>query len=271
MFGVFQGEKMGIKNLITRIKRKKDYLITKNKFIFWPLIKSKKLDNINKYECKVYSQNGEDGIIRAIFDIIGTTNKFTVEFGTEDGRETNSRYLIEKEKWNYLYMDGGKHSNKYGEIKQEFITAENINELFKKYNVPYEFDLLSIDLDYNTYWIWKALTNKYKPRVLIIEYNAQIPINESKAVKYDSKRMWDGTRYQGASLLAMIKLGKIKGYTLIGCDNNGVNAFFIRNDLINENIVIKPIEDLYKKPRFGKIINGEFMGHQISNEKFIEV
>ena len=67
--------------------------------IIWPFYKNRKIDNLNLFEQKYYSQNGEDGIITAIFNKIGTTNKFCVEFGVEDGLECNTRYLIEKRGW----------------------------------------------------------------------------------------------------------------------------------------------------------------------------
>ena len=39
------------------------------------------IENIISYEKKISSQRGQDGIIEAIFNTIGTTNKFFVEFG----------------------------------------------------------------------------------------------------------------------------------------------------------------------------------------------
>jgi len=227
--------------------------------LVWPFINSGQLKDITKFEQRIYSQNGEDGVIKAIFDKIGTTNKFCVEFGVGDGRECNTRYLIERKGWNFLMMDSFASDNR--RIMKEFITAENINMLFNKYNVPKEFDLLSIDLDYNTYWVWKAIKG-YSPRVVVIEYNSQIPVNENKVVKYNPKGMWDKTSYFGASLLALTKLGNKKGYTLVGCDSNGINAFFIRNDLVSEEIVIKKIEEIYKPPSYPL--------RPKSNEEFVE-
>lgn len=231
-------------------------------------MKNKRINNINLFEQKFYSQNGEDGIIKIIFYKIKTTNKFCIEFGVESGSECNTRYLIEKKKWKYLHMDGS--DDNLPSIKKEFITAENINSLFKKYNVPSEFDLMSIDIDYNTYWVWKAVKG-YKPRVVVIEYNSSIPPNESKAVKYDPDMMWDGTNYFGASLLALVKLGKAKGYTLIGCDNMGINAFFVADDLIDNQFAVKDIKELYKPPRYGEIVDGKHIGQPPSNKHFVSV
>lgn len=220
-------------------------------------MKNKKIENINLFEQKYCSQNGEDGIIKIIFDKIKTTNQFCVEFGIHP-KEGNTIYLGKKS-WNCLWMDGngdGKH------IKKEFITAENINSLLKKYKVPKEFDLLSIDIDYNDYWVWKAI-NGYSPRVVVIEYNSSFSPLESKTVKYNPKAVWDGTSYFGASLLALAKLGKSKGYTLVCCESRGVNAFFVRNDLIGNNFVLKSIEETYKPPRYNPYPAG--------NKSFISV
>ena len=126
------------------------------------------------------------------------------------------------------------------------ITAENINEVFAEHKVPEEFDLLSIDIDYNDYWVWKALTG-YRPRVVIIEYNAHLAVNESKVVEYQADVEADGSDYFGASLLAMVKLGKTKGYTLVGCDRTGSNAFFVVDELIKDNFKVGGVEDLYQK------------------------
>jgi hypothetical protein len=199
-------------------------------------------------ERKEYSQNGEDGIINAIFKMIGTTNKYYVEFGVEDGIESNSRYLWKHKGWKGLMMDGG-HENDEINLQKEFITAENIEELFTKHNVPKELDLLSIDIDGNDYWLWKAISN-YHPRVVIMEYNAHVPPTISKTIPYQADFCWDGTDYFGASLLALATLGKQKGYTLIGTDRNGVNAFFVLTELVAGNFTPLSIEALFHPPAF---------------------
>lgn len=267
--------------------------------------------NINEHEKKIYSQNGEDGIIEFIFTQIGTTNKFSVEFGVGNGFECNTVYLLEKKGWKGIMMDYGAdqdiqwkgvmkkawYNRKLGlianirkdlaflkkiisrtkrsrcfhlDIKSEKVTAENIQNLFQKYNVPKNFDLLSIDIDYNDYWVWKAITD-YSPRVVIIEYNSSVIPTESKVVPYDPEAKWDGTNYFGASLLALKNLGLTKGYTLVGCDNAGVNAFFCKSNLLDGK-KIKDIKDLYRPPRYGEIINGVHIGHpQQSIKKMVEI
>lgn len=251
------------KSLPSRWRRKlrKIYLFFKFNIV-WFLLKDRKIRNINCFERIIYSQNGEDGILKIIFYKIGITNKFFVEFGVQDGKECNTRYLHENNGWEGIQIDSGDHKSLF--IKKEFITAENINTIFNKYGVPKYFDLLSIDIDSNDYWVWKALKN-FEPNVVVIEYNANIPTNESKVIKYDPHFKWDGTNYFGASLLALSKLAKSKGYTLVGCDNNGVNAFFVKDNLIKEHFEIKNIKELYKIPRYGRKINGNY-GLPMSNK-----
>lgn len=237
---------------------------------FWNylMLKNQTIQDIKRFERRVYSQNGEDGIIQIIFDKIGVTNKYFVEFGVQDASECNCRYLRDKKGWEGLWMDAGDYQHPY--IKKEFINAENVNELFEKYNVPKEFDLLSIDIDFNDYWVWKAIQG-YSPRVLIMEYNSSYPPTFAGTVKYDAQRYWDGTNYFGASLLALVKISSEKGYTLIGCDSMGVNAFFVRNDLLGNHFKISTPEKLFMPPAFGVKNNGVFTGHPQSSEKFIEV
>lgn len=227
-------------------------LIAYTKFAFiWPFMQKEKLENINLFEQRIYSQNGEDGILKIIFDKIGTTNKFCVEFGVEDGTECNTRYLIDKGGWNFLQMDCG--DNLPATIKKEFVTAENVNQLFKKYDVPREFDLLCIDIDFNDYWVWKSIS-EYSPRVVAIEYNHHFPPADAKVVKYDPQAKLKTPSYFGASLLALAKLGKSKGYTLLVCDNRGVNAFFVRSDLVKDHFAVKRVEEVYRpRQKFGNI------------------
>lgn len=217
------------------------------------------------FEQKYYSQNGEDGVIHTIFAKIGTTNRFCVEFGIHPG-EGNTLYL-KKNGWDCLWMDGGGDGEV---IKKEYITAENINSLFLKYNVPKEFDLLSIDIDSNDYWVWKAIEG-YAPRVVVIEYNASVAANESKAVEYDPNLRWDGSDYYGGSLLAMKRLGESKGYTLITCEKKGINAFFVRSDLIAGNFVVRDYSEIFTPPGYGEIVDGKPFGHPRSERSLITV
>jgi hypothetical protein len=207
--------------------------------LFW-------LEDLGSHEWGLYSQNGEDGVLLSILrnlrlghfakgegaSVLG--NRYYVEFGTEDGSECNSRLLRTAYGWGGLLMDGG-NENLGINLHKEFITASNINDLFAKHGVPAEFDLLVVDIDFNDYWVWEqiGLSNHYRPRVVIVEYNGNIPIHEARVVTRADTHVWtDGSSYCGASLLAMAKLGVRLGYTLVYCESHGVNAFFVRNDVL---------------------------------------
>jgi len=214
-------------------------------------IRKKPIADITRYERKFSSQNGEDGILEAIFTVIGTTRKYFVEFGAASGRECNTARLAQHG-WTGLLMDAAPPPpDAPVPIRREFITAENINALFEKYNVPPAFDLLSIDIDGNDYWVWKSIT-AYRPRVVIIEYNASVPPTESRVMPYDPNFRWSGTDYFGASLLALTTLGSAKGYTLVGCDSSGTNAFFVDSAETQGRFVPQCVGDLYRPPNCKK-------------------
>jgi hypothetical protein len=130
-----------------------------------------------------------------------------------------------------------------------------VEQLFIKYGVPEKPDLLSIDVDGNDYWIWKAIT-QFHPRVVIMEYNACIPALPPQTIPYKADFGWDKTDYYGASLGALEKLGKTKGYTLIATDKHGVNAFFVDDRLLDGNFIRRPLAEIYRPATF-KGISGK--------------
>ncbi|MGC8643998.1 MAG: hypothetical protein ACP5XB_29415, partial [Isosphaeraceae bacterium] len=62
--------------------------------------------DLNRHEFQAFSQNGEDGIIAEIFQRIGVTNRYFVEFGASDGFENNTALLVRPLGWRGLWIDG---------------------------------------------------------------------------------------------------------------------------------------------------------------------
>ncbi len=222
------------------------------------------LSDLTRYERRVFSQNGEDGILAAIFARIGVTNRRFIEFGVEDGDECNTRLLSEREGWSGLLMDGS-HEDEARNLVKAIITAENVNCLFEQHRVPDEPDLLSIDIDGNEYWVWRALDARWRPRVVAIEYNASLGATRCASIPYDPSFRWTGTDYFGCSLRALVSLGKLKGYTLVGCDSIGVNAFFVRDDLVPSRFVVSTPDRLFRPPRYGRTQ----LGHRPDEARFV--
>ena len=210
--------------------------------------------DLSKYEKKIFSQNGEDGILEKIINCIPNIKKYYVEFGVEDCSECNSRYLREKYKWKGLLMDSG-FSDESINLKKEFIKADNILQLFSKYNAPHRFGLLMIDVDYNDFYILNSILKDktYSADIIVLEYNGNIPYGEDKIVIYDPEYTWHykKNKYFGCSFMSYKKLLDKYGYKIIYCDNNGVNLFAIKKSIIKKNKLFflnqnKP-ELLYKK------------------------
>jgi hypothetical protein len=146
--------------------------------------------NLQEYEEKMFSQNGEDGIISRLIHLLyhDMTNKYYVEFGVEDGKECNTRLLREVFGWKGLMMDGS-NTNEDINLQQEFITKENIIELFQKYNVPSTINLLSVDIDFNDFYCLNKILSKYTCDIIICEYNSTHLPNEDKVIIYDKDGM----------------------------------------------------------------------------------
>jgi hypothetical protein len=234
-----------------------------------------------RYGFKVYSQCDEDGIIQEIFRRIGTSNRTFVEFGVETAVECNTVKLL-IEGWRGLWLDG--LANHLAQIRtnfaaflsegrlqalESFITAENINSLIQQGGIAGEIDLLSIDIDGNDYWVWKAIET-VKPRVVVIEYNATLRPPLSLVVPYDPKRVWNQSNYFGASLEALVRLGHDKGYRLVGCSISGANAFFVQ-DAIARDLFLDPptAEEHYEPPRYFFALMS--VGHRAQPGPFVSV
>jgi len=219
--------------------------------------------DLSIYEKKIFSQSGEDGVTMKLIELIygdnNNNSRFYVEFGVEDGNECNTRILREKYKWKGLQMDGSNENHAIN-LKKEFITKENIIDLFKQYNVPSVINLLSVDIDFNDFYCLKEILKNYKCGIIICEYNATHLPDEDKIVIYDVNGSWDKTNYFGASLLSLNMLAKKYNYSLVYCTENGVNSFFIHNDIIlYKKLNFKNMGDikkLYKPPKYGIGPNG---------------
>lgn len=226
------------------------------------------------YEKKIFSQNGEDGVTIKLLDMIyGEFKNFKnfVEFGVQNGVECNTRILRERFGWKGLSMDGS-HENKKIFLKKEFITKENIVSLFKKYNVPEKIDLLSVDIDFNDFYVLKEILKNYTCDIIICEYNSSHLPNQDKIIIYKSDGCWDRSNYFGASLLSLEKLANKYNYSLVYCDKKGINCFFVHNDKIKEkNLQFKNfgcIEKLYRSPKYGSGPNGGHPADKL-NRKYI--
>jgi hypothetical protein len=202
--------------------------------------------DLEAHAARVYSQGGEDGVLLRLFERIGTRDRFFVEFGAWDGVHlSNTANLRLHHGWSGLLMEGSDRAD--GErVKRERVDAENVEALFRRYDVPREFDLLSIDIDGNDYWVWKALES-FRPRVVVVEYNVFFRPEMARTIAYDPRHEWDKERfgtYHGASLAAFEKLGREKGYALVYTEPYFPNAIFVRRSELPDGVVLPTLPEL---------------------------
>jgi FkbM family methyltransferase len=192
-------------------------------------------------EFRVRSQNGEDGVIAEMVSRIGTGSRTFVEFGIENGSEGNCIFLADWCHWRGLFIEADPEMfirlrSKYestGTVQtlHSRVTPDNINELLRGAALPYDLDVMSIDIDGDDYWVWSAIT-QMAPRVVVIEYNASFRRHEHLVQPRDHGE-WDRTNAFGASIGALEDLGRTLGYHLVHTELAGVNAFFVRTDLLS--------------------------------------
>lgn len=170
---------------------------------------------------KDYSQNGESKILLNLFEKIGTKNKIFVDLGAGDGYHLSNTRMLKDLGWSGLMVDADPQG--CADVICDFITKENILNILCGVcgkETPYDFDLLSIDLDGNDYHIIKKILELFNPRVIILEVNSQLPLDKSIVMPYNAAHKWDGTNAYGMSYKAAFKLLRENAYDIYDVVNN---------------------------------------------------
>lgn len=233
-------------------------------------------------EERVCSQCGQDGVLRALFAHVGFREgtgpaeeggapPFYVEFGARKPGMLNSAALREFCAWDGILLDSQPGETPHGGcrdcpgvadiVRTEFVTAENVVALFLKHGVPRDFDLLTVDTDYNDYWIWRAILEDgtFRPRVVAVDFNPDLPLNEAKVVKYSAMAEWDGSIYTVGSLLAYALMAHSFGYSFAYALEMGSHAFFVRSDLLHEEDHSLPLRNVKKNSHPPDTENRQFV------------
>ena len=231
-------------------------------------IEARQLENkagdLAEHEFRISSQWGEDGIIDYLTNIVPINYPFFVEFGVEDYEESNTKFLLQSKNWSGLVIDSNEAN--VSKIKQSeyywrhnlkaacaFINKDNINRLLVANGLTGEIGLLSIDIDGNDYWVWDAIT-VIDPAIVVIEFNSRLGAKKAITIPYDKnfdrfKAHYSGI-YYGASLKALYLLGASKGYSFVGCNSAGVNAFFVKTALMPKQLTTKRLPKDFVRGKF---------------------
>ena len=244
------------------------------------------ITSLDKAEVKIYSQNGEDGVIDYINNSLGLINFNFVEIGVGDYSEANTRYLYESYYPKGLIIDN--IDNFYKKVKKNInlwkgdlrvlntsVTSENINNILET-NCGFEIDLFSLDIDGIDYWVLKELKPQIS-KVFIAEYNPifgdRIEVTVPDLPNFNRKDYHYSCLCFGMSLKALINLMDKKGYYFLGTNRLKNNAFFICKRYEKTNyfpkIIINKLE-YYTNNNFkeGRDENGNL--NYLSKDKALE-
>ena len=263
----FRRQLARLRQIILAIERnaeERDQLKINQGLILSSLAKNLDSKNLQDFEYKVFSQWGEDGIIQRLLNVVEIKERTFIEFGIEDFLEANCRFLLMKDNWSGFVIDGSeknieKLKNSYFYWKYQldavcaYITRDNINELLARSGFSADLGILSIDLDGNDYHVLEAIGG-FRPRILICEYNAVFGNTRKITVPYDPQfdrgKAHYSHLYWGASLPAITHFANKIGYALVATNSAGINAFYVRNDLITDKLPILSCDEAYSVSKF---------------------
>jgi len=239
-------------------------------------INSSMPDNVALQGWSSYSQCDEDGMIRACLERIATmvplSNTF-IEIGCGNGLENNTHQLL-LDGFRGAWLDGsasnigfiaeqlGSLTNKALLVTEAFATLTSTGPLideFSDFLGTQDIDFFSFDIDGNDLHLMPIALNSITPKLICVEYNGKFPPPTRMAMSYAEQHRWAEDDYYGASLQAWVDLFAGK-YTLVSCNLSGVNAFFVRNDLLGP-FTIYSTARLYQPCRYWLVGNN---GHRAS-------
>lgn len=227
------------------------------------MVRARDHGDFQSHEFGVFSQWGEDGLIDHLVSQVPIERPWFVEFGVEDYREANTRYLLMTRNWRGLVIDGSQAniaaikaddiSWRFElEARSAFITRDNINTLIGDAGFAGDIGLLSVDIDGNDYWVWEAI-DIVSPRIVVAEYNSLWGPERALTVPYDPAfvrgRKHHSNLYYGASITALTRLAERKGYALVGGNSAGNNVFFVRDDVRGALPAVTPLA-AYRRAAF---------------------
>jgi hypothetical protein len=205
------------------------------------------IKNVKKWT--KYSQSGEEAYIEFILNNLESKGKHLVEIGAWDGHHlSNTRHFIENG-FTHLLIDGDNRGNE--EVKQHIVIVENVLELLKTYQTPIEFDLLCVDIDGNDLYIIEKILTRYKPSLIVAEFNPIWRPDQSKTIKYDSNHTWQNDDFYGFSFLAGKKMAEKYGYTCV-FENDSLNMYFVKTDMLDGVLPNVSYEVAFYHPRSSK-------------------
>jgi hypothetical protein len=217
------------------------------------------IKNLSDADYKVFSQTGEDGIIDYLLYSLNIKLPKFVEIGIGDYRESNTRYIFQKNCSKGLIVDKNKNLEKKvskivklwkGDLTiiETVVTSENILHILNSNEFDDNLDIFSLDVDGIDYWILEVLPEKLS-KIIILEYNPtfgpNLDITTPNLIDFDRKKYHYSSLCYGASLRALIKLMNKKKYIFVGTNIACYNAFFVLESEINKlNLNLPDINDL---------------------------
>jgi hypothetical protein len=190
---------------------------------------------LSSHAYNVTSQCGEDGIIAKALSLLPERTSWCVEFGAWDGKLYSNTYdLIMSHNYRGVFIEadparfhdlelthGASGRNVLLNAFVGFSKSDCLDVLLSRCEIPKKFDLLSIDIDGNDYYVWEAL-EEYAPNLVVIEFNPTL----SNSVLFVQKK--DHRTTQGSSPASIVELARRKGYELIAA--TAFNLLFVRSE-----------------------------------------
>ena len=154
-------------------------------------------------------------------------NNVIVEIGSSD----NSYYLNEPlcSKFTGILVDGSSrklsvYKNPLFKTVCEMVNPDNVCSILEENNIPTDFYMLNLDIDGLDFFTLVSILKKYRPKVIITEFNEKIPYPFKYSIKADPNFTWNWCHNYGYSVACIEDIMTNFGYSI---DSLNVNNIYL--------------------------------------------
>lgn len=243
------------RNFGSWIYRRQMNPVRKNEMSSWlQKLQGKQLDKLSDASYDVFTYHGEDGILLYLLSQLKEVPAVFIDIGAGDCIKSNCANLVTHFGWSGTFIDKDKNQLSVGQrfyqaskaqgirFVETEVTVGNVNQLITEAAAHSNIGLLSIDIDGNDYWIWKAI-DVMQPSIVLIEAKVEFGLHSLVVPYGPNNHRSVNKEYNGASVEAIRKLGEAKGYKLVGANKQGYNLFFVREGQPLRKVSTKEILD----------------------------
>jgi hypothetical protein len=174
----------------------------------------------------------EETVIRKYLDSLELTNHYCVDIAASDGINASNTYSLYKDGWGGIALE--LDPTRFAMLALAYrafpnvsllrtkVLPDNVLWILKSCKCPADFSLLNLDIDGYDFYVLEQLLSEFRPRLVCLEINENIPPPIQFTVKADPGHFWSGDHFHGQSISKSHELCRKYDYDIVELHYNNL-------------------------------------------------